>query len=140
MAVGLKALSHKTKLIDDASVQQQLLATHRAYIAAVQKKMAYYPPQQPTTYHRTGDYGRGWAGPGSVMISATESRLVNRNAHSVYVGGPKPGEGPGRRQTAVMARKGWPSISTIAHDTIKLYKPLYNAAVKGRANVSISGA
>lgn len=139
MPLGLQAITPKAALIDTHAAEAQLLATHRAYITAVQKQMQSYPSQKATKYRRTGDYGRSWGGSGSVFISAAESRLVNRLWYSVYVGGPRPGNGVGERQAAVMAGKGWPSISTVARATIKLYRPLYNNAVKGRAGVSLGG-
>jgi len=135
MPLGLQAIRPKRfELIDPRAVVTDLEKTNRQYALDVGKQMAYYPPQRPTRYKRTGNYGRGWTAPGAVRASATEVTLVNRVGYSVYVGGPWPqsGHDKGERQTKVMHGKGWKSISDVARDTKKNYVQLVNKAVRGR--------
>lgn len=83
------------------------------------RDMADYPTQQPTTYRRTGTLGREWTFSGPARTPTGIGVLVyNPVGYAVYVEGPR--NGPrGRRQTAVMRGKGWPSISDVAERLAK---------------------
>ncbi len=132
MPLGLQAIRPKRfDLIDPRAVVSDLEKTNRQYGLDVGKKMAAYPPQRPTTYRRTGTYGRGWTAPGAVKASASEVTVVNRVGYSVYVGGPKQGN-VGERQTKVMRGKGWPSITDVARETKRDYIELVNRSIRGR--------
>jgi hypothetical protein len=130
--LGLQAIRPKRfELIDPRAVERDLENTNRRYGLDVGKAMAKYPAQKPTRYRRTGDYGRGWTAPGAVRASAKEVTVVNRVPYSVYVGGPLSGN-KGERQTAVMRKKGWPSITNVARETKRNYVQLVNRAIRGR--------
>jgi hypothetical protein len=93
--------------------------------------MAKYPPQQPTTYVRTGNLGRRWRfqpkPPSAIEVfndaaqggtrrkgrgrRRTSTGRSRRRPYAVYVEGPKTGPGPGTRQARVMRNKGWQNIS-----------------------------
>lgn len=135
MPLGLRAIRPKRfEVIDPRAVVADLEKTNRQYLLDVGEEMAYYPPQRPTKYKRTGDYGRGWSSPGAVRASASEATLVNRVPYAVYVGGPWPQSRheKGQRQTKVMHGKGWKSISDVARDKKKSYVQLVNRAIRGR--------
>lgn len=134
MPLGLQAIRPKRfEVIDPRAVTADLEKTNRQYALDVGKAMAKYPPQKPTKYVRTGNYGRGWTAPGAIKATAAEVTLVNRVRYSVYVGGPKyGGRGKGERQTKVMQQKGWPSITDVARETKRKYVQLVNKALRGR--------
>lgn len=132
MPLGLQAIRPKRfEVIDTRAVASDLEKINRQYALDVGKQMAQYPPQKPTRYKRTGNYGRGWTAPGAVRASASEVTLVNRVTYSVYVGGPRQGA-VGERQTKVMRGKGWKSITDVARETKRNYVQLVNKAIRGR--------
>lgn len=104
-----------TQLLNTARIQMAVSRELNEFSTALISTLAHYPPQEPTSYRRTGDLGRNWrptwAGPYQVTIS----NKVNRKgrAYAVFVEGPPTGA-TGSRQTEVMAKKGWPSINTEA--------------------------
>lgn len=109
--LSLKPIVPKHPIVDKkvgARVEGEL----KAWGGRVVNRMASYPAQQPTTYRRTGTLGRNWR-----LRFGTENGLifaaaVNATRYAPFVQGPK--DGPrGARQTAVMASKGWQSVSTI---------------------------
>lgn len=132
MPLGLVAI--RPKRFDIVNIDRPALErANRQYALDIGKKMADYPPQRPSTYRRTGDYGRGWFAPGSIKASASEVTLVNRIPYAVYVGGPKyGGRGKGERQTTDMRKRGWKSISDVARSEKKRYVQLVNKALRGR--------
>lgn len=133
MPLGLKAIVPKRKSLDTSHLQAELVAMNTKFITDIQRVMIKYPSQQPTRYKRTGDYGRGWAGPGAVKITAEEATLINRIRYAVYVGGPNPGARAGERQSQVMANKGWTSISTAVAVLKSQYPRLVIRVMAGHA-------
>jgi len=133
MVLGLKAITSKKKPLDTSHLQADLIAMNTRFITDIQRKMTKYPPQKPTTYKRTGDYGRGWAGPGAVKISAEEATLINHIRYGVYVGGPNPGPSAGQRQTQVMAEKGWISITDAVAEVKGDYPRLVARVIVGKS-------
>lgn len=147
MPVGLKAIYPRTHLgVDVATVPGQVERALMLYGLAVGARMAQYPAQIPPIssnprrrpYRRTGDYGRFWSSPGAVRVTGNSVTLVNRVQHNgrsygVYVGGPVPGEGAGKRQAKIMARRGWPNISAVAREEARKFRPILNRAIVGRA-------
>lgn len=143
MPLGLKAIYPKTKLPPDPAaiapaVTKALQRMGLAFVA----KMQQYPPQQPPInpkrrrYQRTGDLGRGWTSPGAIRVTGNTVTVVNRMtrggvSYPVYVQGPKSGN-KGERQTAVMKRKGWQSVSDVAKEVAKENRPILNRAIVGR--------
>lgn len=99
-----------------------ILADLRTWGGRVHRRMATYPPQQPTVsgYRRTGSLGRNWktktgfSGSGETGAFAEVTNSVSRKgrAYSGYVEGYAAG-GPGERQTAEMARRGWPRVDEV---------------------------
>lgn len=134
MPLGLQAIRPKRfEVIDPARAAADLIRVNTQYALAVGKRMAKYPPQRPTKYRRTGNYGRGWTAPGSINAKPNEVTLVNRVGYAVYVGGPKGGgRGKGERQTKVMREKGWESISDAARQEVKNWEQLVNRSIRGR--------
>lgn len=135
MPLGLRAIRPKRLvLIDTAQIKRDLPAVHRRYLLEVAGEMSKYPPQQGSRYRRTGNYGRGWTAPGAIRVDARGATLVNRIPYAVYVGGPWPqgGRQKGERQTQVMHKRGWQTISVVARKTKKRYVGLVNRAIRGR--------
>lgn len=119
------------------------------FAGAVAARMADYPPQQPSfgarqslgrrfgnrrpkrhvigrkQYRRTGRYGRQWGPNIRVRRRGADivSELSNRVPYAVYVGGPRTGSGPGRRQAWFMAQKGWPNITDVTRQEWRTYGP-----------------
>lgn len=87
------------------------------------RAMANYPTQQPTSYRRTGNLGRGWKIGRRVRARQTTSvEVLNRVSYAAHVQGPRKGR-KGRRQTAVMRRKGWPNITTESKRVWRKHRP-----------------
>lgn len=144
MPVGLKAIVPKKSAFPEpgqiaAFVPKALMS----YGLAVTARMARYPAQRPPAnpkrrpYRRTGDYGRFWNAPGAVTVRGNVLTVVNRVQHrgrsyGVYVGGPLPGRGAGFRQAMTMTSRGWPSISQVALEEGRKYRPVINRAILGR--------
>lgn len=130
-----------------ALVEQYLGAA--GFAGAVAARMADYPQQLPAfgsgqslgksfgsrvkrrrrvgrrLYRRTGRYGRDW-GPnirvrrrGADFIAETSNHVP----YAVFVGGPRTGSGPGRRQTAVMRARGWPNITDVTRSEWRNFGP-----------------
>lgn len=133
MPLGIKAIIPQGKRLDTSHLQADLVAMNTRFITDVQRVMMKYPSQQPTKYRRTGDYGRGWAGPGAVKVTAEEATLINHIRYAVYVGGPNPGPAAGQRQTQVMAGKGWTSITTAVAGLKAQYPQLVIRVIAGHA-------
>lgn len=146
MPLGLQAIIPKNRVGPDVgNVERYLQRALTSYGLAMTAQLGKYPPQVPPMtmtggipkrkrkpYRRTGDYGRGWNGPGSVRVSGYTLTVVNRISYGVYVGGPRVGEGPGFRQARIMNRRGWPSITDVARTTAPRFRPVMNRAILGR--------
>lgn len=135
MPLGLRAIRpRRLTLMDTARIRRNLPNQHRRYLLEVAKDMAKYPPQEATSYRRTGDLGKGWTAPNAIKVWAEGGQLVNRVPYAVYVEGPWPqsGHSVGERQTRVMRRKRWPSISDVARRTKKKYRNLVITEIAGR--------
>jgi hypothetical protein len=156
--VGLQAIYSKTLAarLNVTVIQADTDKALTSYGLAVAAKMAEYPAQIPPIsvsvnrrgratvrrsgakpYRRTGDYGRFWTAPGALRVKDGTLTLVNRvqrkgNSYGVYVGGPKPGAGPGHRQAIVMGKRNWPSITDVSRALAKDFRPIINRAVAGR--------
>lgn len=79
-----------------------------------------YPPPN-SSYRRSGDLGRHWAAKVEVFPALVRGRVINSVTYAVFVQGPTKGA-KGERQTAVMAAKGWPSVTTVLADTWRKHK------------------
>jgi hypothetical protein len=101
-----------------------------AFENALINRMAKYPPQQPTKYRRSGLLGRNWRKRRDSDGNATE--VVNSTPYTVYVEGPPSGAGPGFRQTAVMAGKGWQNIADESDAVMKQTKDVFVVAIRIR--------
>ena len=87
------------------------------------RAMANYPAQQPTSYRRTGNLGRGWKIGRRVRSRQTTSiEVLNRVRYAVRVQGPRRGR-KGRRQTAAMRQRGWPDITTESKRVWRRHRP-----------------
>ncbi len=81
--------------------------------------MADYPPQQPTSYVRTGNLGRGWR----MRFGRNSAIVENRVSYTVWVQGfSRSAKRPGRGQTAVMRRRGWKPIDRVTRRVTKKWK------------------
>lgn len=139
MVITVRAITAKSSpvAVDNLTqlIAQYLGAT--GFAGDMIREMANYPPQQATFgarqslgasfgnprrkrasiggrgYRRTGTLGRNWRldGPRQTATGIAAG-ASNRTKYAVYVEGPVPGEGRGKRQTAVMREKGWPDISS----------------------------
>lgn len=121
----------RLRKLADPSLARSVDAELSSFGGEMVRRMAKYPPDIPPIgqrqslgiragnrlpkrafirrgYKRTGRLGRNWRirgqRPGYI-------RVGNNVYYSVFVQGPLPGQ-PGRRQTAVMTRRGWQSITT----------------------------
>lgn len=130
MSLGIRAIKpHPEKLIDTRKAIINLDNDLRNLAYACVNELADYPTQEPTTYVRSGNLGRGWKvepeGHGSVKIvnrtvssssryrTKTKGVVVRHHApraYAVYVQGSRDTT-PG--QAGVMADKGWESIDDV---------------------------
>lgn len=116
MVLSVRALTAKRAPVSADNltqlIEQYLGAT--GFAGDMIREMADYPPQQPTSYRRTGTIGRNWRldGPRRTATAITAG-ASNKTKYDVYVQGPKDGSGPGRRQTKVMRSKGWKNITDV---------------------------
>ena len=74
-------------------------------------RLTQYPPQQPTTYRRTGDLGRGWHMRVTTHRDDLAVEVGNGVFYAKFVQGFKTRD---PRQTAVMRKKSWPSAEDVA--------------------------
>jgi hypothetical protein len=148
MPFRLEALRATREVIGDPSRQIEALLGTAGFAGGMIKRMARYPAQQPPygagvslgrragartrkgtrvgpkQYRRTGDLGRGWR-----MTALGRrgdefySEVANQIPYGPYVQGKSSGR-KGERQTAVMASKGWQSITPEAHDEWARWRPL----------------
>lgn len=131
MVLRLIAIVPKsTKILD---VERSGLAISRemvAFGADMQQAMAKYPPQQPTTYRRTGGLGRGWqVSTRREMGVVVEVQVFNRVPYSPYVQGTRSGK-KGERQTKVMRGKGWQNITTTSQIVWKRHRAGVQRAIR----------
>lgn len=132
MSIGLEAIRpKKVALIDTRRVQREVLKAHNAFAAAIKTGMTagYQRVAESPRYRRTGTYGRGWSAPSSTRITLEGVLIANRVRYAKWVGGPL-NKRPG--QARVMRRKGWPSITDVAREAGRRYRPLIIRAVKSR--------
>lgn len=138
MAIRLKVvpLIPKHQVVDVTTFVNDLdreLAVN--FAGAVIRDMTDYPPVLPWAHgfpkkgprrggRRTGAYGRGWQL--SLHRRATVVEVTDPVSYAVFVGGPKSGR-RGRRQARFMARRGWPSITTVVD---KRWPPTQRAIVR----------
>lgn len=101
---GPGGLTKKTIGMRAALVQQM-----RQLVADAHREVAAYPAPN-SDYRRTGTYGKRWSTTVEVFPSSIVGRVGSNLSYAVYVGGPKSG-GKGNQQTAVMASKGWVSVT-----------------------------
>lgn len=109
------------------------------FAGAMVEDMARYPPARPWKSRppktgprrggrRTGKLGRRWRithrGRGRV-------RVVNDVGYAVYVQGPRPGQ-PGRRQVAVMTRRGWQALNVEVNRIWPRYRKRIEVALGAR--------
>ena len=95
-----------TKATDAALVYRNVYNEMRDFAGRVNRIVAQYPPQSPTTYVRTGTLGRGWF----VKIEQGADIIVyvvNPVTYATYVLGP--------RQSRVMKSKGWKTLEAVAN-------------------------
>lgn len=140
-----RALSIANTPAIKAGIQRELVSFAQDMVEA----MAKYPPQEPTPYVRTGNLGRRWrfqpkppsaievfndAAGGGTRRKGKRRRpsRTRRRPYAVYVQGPVPGEGIGRRQTAVMRNKGWQNISEESKRVFDRHKGRIARVVVGR--------
>ena len=78
----------------------------KAFGVTAQRELKKYPPQQPTTYVRTGTLGRNWEA--YTLLSGKSVTLQNTVPYSGWVQGDK------STQARRMAAKGWRGVDVIA--------------------------
>jgi hypothetical protein len=123
MPLKLRAITPKHEVMvapDKASAEIAQILGQAGWAGNMVRRMSDYPEQRSTVsgYVRTGTLGRNWRIIGPRFIRGTISvDVVNDVPYSVFVEGPS-GRGArrGQRQTAEMARRGWPSVSPVARE------------------------
>lgn len=98
----------------EATGQKQLEMAVKSFSSVALAMLQRYPPPN-SDYVRTGRLGRSWASrntPHGVTV-------YNPVGYSSYVQGPLGRSGRAGGQTAVMAGKGWTSITTAAKEAEK---------------------
>lgn len=107
----------------------------RRYLQIVAKDMAVYPAKaNPGGYQRTRQLMEGWLNAEiSVSADGGEGILINRVPWATVAQGPRGGgRGPGARQSQLMRKLGWQSITDVTRKRAKLYQQIMNRAVQGR--------
>lgn len=151
--IRLVAIVPKKAFVGNPQAAAQAVAALTKWQGEIVKELRDYPPQQPAwgasqslgkragastakrtnvgpkTYRRTGTLGRNWT-PKTTKYSVTVSNAVPYSGYvQGFLKGPK-----GSKQTAVMASKGWGSITTIHRPhSARLRLELKKALGKGPA-------
>lgn len=146
--LSLEAITPKTQVIaTDVYAQAQAYIGNAGFAGGMIRRMANYPPQQPPfgsrqslgvkagartrkrstlgprQYRRTGTLGRNWRITfNGIRGNDLVTEVTNATEYGVYVEGPKVGD-IGKRQTAVMASKGWPNITDAAALEWAIWRP-----------------
>lgn len=138
MPVSFKPIVPKKKLhlFDPEKVKKGL----RNYALKVQGEMQDYPEFVPWKStppktgpraggKRTGAYGQRW----SVQIALGGFKAIASNAlyYAGFVGGYKGRGNRAERQTKVMAKRGWPSITDVAKKAWDKYLPGIKKSLQG---------
>lgn len=95
--------------------------------------LASYPPQEPTTYRRTGTLGRLWSAAQPEYHdqgTGFEARLINATPYGPFVQGASDDDQP---QTQVMADKGWANVG----DVIAAHEDSINAYLEAALNKTL---
>lgn len=144
MATGglrLVKIIPKSLPLDPVWAQAQLDDALTTFAGAMVRDMASYPAAQPWTSRpprtgpraggrRTGALGRNWR-----ITNHARGRLIevaNPIEYAPYVQGP-PNAVKGQRQTAVMASRGWQTITGITSKNWPRTRTRINAILTGRA-------
>jgi hypothetical protein len=124
MALALRAILPRRSVVPaQAAARAGVSRFLRDFAFEAARQMAEYPPARPWRSRpprrgpraggrRTGFYGRGW-GVG-IRLTPTSAEVSNSASYAVYVGGPNPGQGKGRRQARALRARGWKSVSDVA--------------------------
>lgn len=141
MPVELRAILPRRAAVPPAQqIRRGIDRFLRDFAFGVVREMQEYPPARPWKHRppssgprkggrRTGFYGREW-GVG-VRFGANRVEVVNRAVYAVYVGGPVPGRGPGRRQAHALRARGWKSVSDVAPVLRRRFRPLLLEYLRG---------
>lgn len=87
-------------------------ALHAALLSLI-PDLATYPPQEPTTYRRTGTLGRLWGAAQPeyrTQGNGFDARIGNNTPYGPFVQG---ADDDSPSQTAVMAAKGWANVGDV---------------------------
>lgn len=114
MPVRFTVYRSRRYVVATAGLEARLARDLNGFVAAVEERMATYPPQQPTTsgYRRTGTLMRSWSivpahKAGGVLLAQVGSN-ANIAPYARFV--------EGEQQTAEMRRRGWPRVMEVARE------------------------